>query len=101
MPDIATAYRLLYASTLVLLGVAIILQMIRAITGKLTVDKLVGINMITTTTVIVIGVLALLLGEAYLPDIMIVYVVLSFLALMLLCRFYINLYGKKKGGPKK
>lgn len=101
MPDIATAYRLLYASTLVLLGIAIILQMIRAITGKLTVDKLVGINMITTTTVIVIGVLALLLGEAYLPDIMIVYVVLSFLALMLLCRFYINLYGKKKGGPKK
>ena len=97
---IETAYRMLYISVLVALGVAILLQLIRAITGKLTIDRFVGINMITTTTVLAIGVLTMLLGESYLPDIMIVYVVLSFLALMILCRLYINLYGKK-GGPRK
>ena len=94
------AYRMLYIAVLICLGVAIVAQLIRAITGKLTVDRFVGINMITTTTVLVIGVLTMLLGENYLPDIMIVYVVLSFLALMILCRLYINLYGKK-GGPKQ
>lgn len=97
---IETAYRILYISVLVGLGIAILAQLIRAITGKLTIDRLIGINMITTTTVISIGVLSLFLAESYLADIMIVYVVLSFLALMILCRLYINLYGKK-GGPKK
>ena len=97
---IENAYRILYLSVLVCLGVAIIAQLIRSITGKLTIDRFVGVNMITTTTVLAIGVLAMLLGESYLPDIMIVYVVLSFLALMILCRFYINLHGRK-GGPKQ
>ena len=94
------AYRILYLSVLAALGVAILLELIRAVTGKLTIDRFVGVNMITTTTVLAIGVLAMFLGESYLPDIMIVYVVLSFLALMILCRLYINLYGKKKGGRK-
>lgn len=97
---IDSAYRILYTVVLVCLGAAILAQLIRAITGKLTVDRLIGINMITTTTVIIMGILTLLLGEGYLPDIMIIYVVLSFIALMILCRIYINLYGKK-GGPHK
>lgn len=97
---IDTAYRILYISVLVCLGVAILLQLLRAITGKLTIDRFVGINMITTTTVLAMGVLTMLLGEGYISDIMVVYVVLSFLALMILCRLYINLYGKK-GGPRK
>lgn len=101
MPTIESAYRILYISVLVLLGIAILAELIRAITGKLTIDRFVGVNMITTTTVLAIGVLSMYLGENYLPDIMIVYVVLSFLALMILCRLYINLYGKKKGGPRK
>jgi multicomponent Na+:H+ antiporter subunit F len=75
-------------------------ELIRAITGRLTIDRFIGINMITTTTVLAIGVLSMLLKENYIPDIMIVYVVLSFLALMILCRLYINLHGKK-GGPKQ
>ena len=101
MIPIESAYRILYISVLVALGIAILAELIRAITGKLTIDRFVGINMITTTTVLAIGVLTMLLGEGYLSDIMLVYVVLSFLALMILCRLYINLYGKKKGGPRK
>jgi multicomponent Na+:H+ antiporter subunit F len=97
---IESAYRILYISVLVCLAVAIIAQLIRSITGKLTIDRFIGVNMITTTTVLAMGVLTMLLGESYLPDIMIVYVVLSFLALMILCRLYINLHGKK-GGPKQ
>lgn len=97
---IESAYRILYFVVLVCLAVAIVAELIRTITGKLTIDRFVGVNMITTTTVLAMGVLTMLLGEAYLPDIMIVYVVLSFLALMILCRLYINLHGKK-GGPKQ
>lgn len=104
---IETAYTVLYSVVLVCLGATIVAELIRAITGRLTIDRFIGINMITTTTVLAIGVLSMLLKENYIPDIMIVYVVLSFLALMILCRLYINLYGKKqsaeppKDAPKK
>mgnify|MGYP000941929277 CR=1 FL=1 len=46
--------------------------------------------------VMVIVVLTFLLGEDYLADIALIYVVLSFIAVMLLCRIYINLYQRKR-----
>ena len=45
--------------------------------------------------------LAYLLGEDYLADVAIVYVVLSFIAVMLLCRIYINLYQRKRQDKKE
>ncbi|MGN1095827.1 MAG: monovalent cation/H+ antiporter complex subunit F [Eubacteriales bacterium] len=97
---IETAYSVLYGTVLVFLGIAAVACLIRTITGKLTVDKFIGINMITTIVVIAICVLAVMFGESYLPDVAIVYVVLSFLAVMLLCKIYINLFYKKRGGKK-
>ena len=41
------------------------------------------------------------LGEDYLADVAIVYVVLSFIAVMLLCRIYINLYQHKRQDKKE
>ena len=42
-------------------------------------------------------VLQKLLGEDYLVDIAVIYVVLSLIAVLLLCRIYINLFDKEKG----
>lgn len=93
---IEQAYRILGWSVLILLGIAILAALYRAITGKLTVDRLIGINMITTMVVTAICILAVLLGESFLTDVAMVYVVLSFLAVLILARLYINLYGKRK-----
>ena len=46
--------------------------------------------------VMVIVVLTFLLGEDYLADIALIYVVLSFIAVMMLCRIYINLYQRNQ-----
>jgi multicomponent Na+:H+ antiporter subunit F len=56
--------------------------------------------MITTIVVCAVCVLSLLLKESYLPDIGMIYVVLSFLAVMILCKLYINLFSGKNGGKK-
>lgn len=97
---IENAYNILYSTVLVFLGIALLLCLIRAITGKRTVDRFIGINMITTIVVSAICVLSLLFGETYIPDIGMIYVVLSFLAVMILCKIYINLFGTKNGGKK-
>ena len=40
--------------------------------------------------------LTYLLGEDYLADIAVIYVVMSFIAVMMLCRIYINLYDRRR-----
>ena len=59
-------------------------------------DRIIGINLIGTLVAIIIAILTYLLGEDYLADVAIVYVVLSFIAVMLLCRIYINLYRRRR-----
>ena len=95
--SIEEAYRLLFSGTLIVLAVMVVAALIRTVTGKLTVDKIIGINLISTLVVIAIAVLTLLLGEDYIADIAVVYVMISFVAVMLLCRIYINLFASKGG----
>ena len=58
--------------------------------------NIIGINLVGTIVVMVIVVLTFLLGEDYLADIALIYVVLSFIAVMMLCRIYINLYQRNQ-----
>ena len=99
--SIEAAYRLLFQGTLIVLGAMIILALIRTVTGRLTVDKIIGINLISTIVVISISVLTVLLREDYIADIAMIYVMISFVAVMILCKIYINLFaapgGRKPG----
>ena len=93
------AYQILFLSVLVALALAALISLIRTITGKLIADRFIGINMLTTIVVMAIFVLGLLFDEAYLADVALIYVLLSFLVVMLLCKIYINLF-YHKGGRK-
>ena len=44
--------------------------------------------------------MTLTLHEGYLADIAIIFVVMSFIAVMMLCRIYITLYARRKEGEK-
>ena len=94
MELIQQCYHDLFWGALVLLGLGLLAVMVYIIRARLTVDRIIGINLIGT--LVVIAILAYLLGEDYLVDGAIVYVVLSFIAVMLLCRIYINLYQYKR-----
>lgn len=93
------AYNILYISVLIILGIASLVAMIRSVTGKTMINRFIGINILTTLIAVVICVLALFLNESYLPDIAVVYVMLSCIATMLLNKLYINLF--RKNGRKK
>ena len=89
MQLIAQCYHYLFWGALLLLGAGLIAVLVYIIRSHLTVDRIIGINLIGT-------ILTYLLGEDYLADIAVVYVVLSFIAVAMLCRIYINLYDRRK-----
>lgn len=96
---IENAYKTLYLVMLICDGAAMLLTLIRCITGKRIVDRIICVNMMCNEATLAIAMLALYLKESYLLDVCLVYVMLSFLAVLILCKVFITVYlNKKKGG---
>ena len=90
------AYSMLYNITLGILGLFLLACLTRAIIGPRIADRLIAINMMGTLIVIIICILAFLMGEGYLVDVAIIYVMLSFLAVVLLTKIYMGVYHEKR-----
>ena len=97
---IEQAYNILFTVTLVVLALCVLALLVYIIRSHLTVDRIIGINLIGTIVSIIIYVLTRTFNEGYLADIAIIYVVMSFIAVMMLCRIYINLYNRRKEEQK-
>ena len=91
----SNAYEILYTAALVIIGLLVIACLIRAIRGPRIADRVIAANMTGTLIVIIICVLAFLMGEGYLVDVAIIYVMLSFLAVVLLTKIYMGVYHEK------
>ena len=97
---IEQAYNILFTVTLVVLALCVLALLVYIIRSHLTVDRIIGINLIGTIVSIIICVLTRTFNEGDLADIAIIYVVMSFIAVMMLCRIYINLYNRRKEEQK-
>ncbi|MEG0268998.1 MAG: monovalent cation/H+ antiporter complex subunit F [Clostridia bacterium] len=84
------AYHTLYTLTLICLSVLTLLCLFRAIRGPRIADRVVSINMICTMTLCMICILAMMLGEGYLADVALIYALLGFLAVVVLCKVYMG-----------
>ena len=93
---IANAFQTLYTVSLIILGIGILFAMIRAIKGPRIADRIVAINMIGTMTMLSIAILAMALDQSYLLDVCLIYVMISFLAVVVLSKIYITVYLDKK-----
>jgi multicomponent Na+:H+ antiporter subunit F len=90
---VEAAYELLYQFALVVLCGYIGVALWRSVIGPETTDRVLAVNMIGTAVNCGIAILSLLLGEGYLTDICLIYVLISFLATAILSKVYIH--GKK------
>lgn len=86
---------------LIILGVVAILLLVRAIIGPTPADRVVAINMLGTITMAIITVLLVKLREGYLADICLIYALISFLAVIVLCKVYTGAYFAKKKAKKE
>lgn len=97
---IEQAYSYLYIAVCICLGIAVIATLVRSITAKTIIGRFIGINMLTTIVIIIICILTVFLKETYLPDVALIYALLSCIAVILLSKIYINLFKSSKGGKK-
>lgn len=90
--SVETAYQALYTFALLVLSVLLFACLVRSIRGPKVVDRIVSVNMLGTLTIIIIGVLALMMNEGYLVDVGLIYAMISFLAVVVLCKVYMGVY---------
>jgi multicomponent Na+:H+ antiporter subunit F len=76
--------------------VCMLLVIIKSIIGPRITDRVVNVNMIGTLVIISICVLSYILNESFLLDVAFIYVLISFLAVVVLSSVYINSYLEKK-----
>ena len=86
-----TAYQTLYTVTLIVLVALDFLCLIRAIRGPRVADRIVAINMISTITIGIIMVLVMMLGQGGLADVALIYALIGFLAVVVLCKVYMGI----------
>jgi len=99
--NIQNAYEMLYTGVLVVLSVLTLLCLIRAIQGPRVADRIVSINMISTLTISMILILAMRLGEGYLADVALIYALIGFLAVVVLCKVYMGIALEKREKQEK
>ena len=96
-----TAYQTLYMAALIVLIVLDFLCLVRAIHGPKVADRIVAINMISTLTIGIIMVLILMLGQGYLADVALIYALIGFLAVVVLCKVYMGIAQENREKTKE
>ena len=81
-------------------GILAILCLIRAILGPKVADRLVAVNMLGTMVMVMIATLAVKLNEGFLADVCLIYAMISFLAVIVGTRIYMESYLEKLEGDK-
>ncbi len=85
-------YQLVFVTVILLLAIMICFCLVRAVKGPRIADRIVAINMIGTMVIILIAVLAFYQKESYLLDVCLIYAMISFLAVIVLCKVYMGVY---------
>ena len=73
-----------------------ILCIVRAVQSKSVADRMVAVNIATSMTGVIAAAIAVLFGQDSYIDIAIVYVILSFLAVLVFTRVFIGTYRAQK-----
>ena len=85
-----------YSVVLVILAIMVLVCLFRAVIGPRVPDRIVSVNMMGTMVMVIIAILAVKNNEGYLADICVLYAMISFLAVVVLCKVYLGVYLDKK-----
>lgn len=96
MDVIGHAYDVLLTAAAIVLVVLVIFSIIRSVLGPRIADRIIAINMTGTMIIMIIAILSVSLDENYLVDICLIYAMVSFLGVVVLCKVYTGVYLQKK-----
>ena len=86
----------LLTGAVIVLAVLIIVSLIRSVRGPRIADRIIAVNMIGTMVILILAILSVYLEESYLVDVCLIYAMISFLAVVVLCKVYTGVYLQKK-----
>ena len=100
--DINLAYEILFTVALIFIVLCIVATIIISIYGPKLTDSIVSVNMISTCVTSCIIILSVNLNHTYLLDMGLIYVIISFLSVVVLTNVFVNKYeeNKEKGGDQ-
>ena len=101
MWNIETAYEILAVIVMVTIALLIVACLIRSALGPRLTDSIVAVNSIGTMTIVIIAVLSVLLEEAYLLDVCLIYAMISFVAVVVLTKIYTGVYRQEHAEEKE
>lgn len=96
MELIEQAYEVLLTGAAIVLAVLIIFSIIRSVLGPGIADRIIAVNMTGTMIIMVIAILSVFLDENYLVDVCLIYAMISFLGVVVLCKVYTGVYLSRK-----
>lgn len=85
-----------FVGTVLLLALLVICSLLRSVRGPRTADRIIAVNMAGTMIISIIAVLSVMLDQNYLVDICLIYAMISFLGVVVLCKIYTGVYLQKK-----
>lgn len=95
MPSNLTSY--LIIGLIAILSVLLVFTIIKSIIGPKVADRIVSVNMLSTIVIMILCAATVLFeNESYLVDIPLVYVLISFVAVIVLSNVFINVNLRKK-----
>ena len=86
---------------LVVLALVVFGYFIRTILGPHFSDRMLAVNSISTVVMLFICVIAVMQGENYIIDIALIYAVLGFISVVILCKAYLRSHHKEKANDLK
>ena len=92
MQNLNMAYENLAVTVICCIAVLIVLCLIRSVLGPRVTDRIVSVNSIGTMTITIIALFSVLLEEAYLLDVCLIYAMISFVAVIVLTKIYTGVY---------
>ena len=96
MELIQQAYDVLMTAGVLILAAMIILSIIRSILGPGISDRIIAVNMIGTMIIMITAIFSVWLDEKYLADVCLIYAMISFLGVVVLCKVYTGVYLQRK-----
>ena len=96
MDKIGQAYEMLLTGAALILAVLMIISISRSVLGPKISDRIIAVNMTGTMVIMVIAILSVYLDENYLVDVSLIYAMISFLGVVVLCKVYTGVYLQKK-----
>ena len=100
MGNLSATYEILAIAVIICIALLIMACLVRSVQGPRVTDRIVAVNSIGTMTIVIIAVLSVLLEEAYLLDVCLIYAMISFVAVVVLTKIYTGVYREEHSEEK-